>query len=113
MEEAVGKGGRSLISARKEKGGPTSDAVRLPLLRAREGAAETNNCLGADAWCQATPPRGHMPRPLVPTCRSIKTSHASPGTCEAGTSGSRVRHIQRSGIGIAIAEPLNSPGLTN
>ena len=49
MEEAVGKGGRSLISARKEKGGPTSDAVRLPLLRAREGAAETNNCLDVDA----------------------------------------------------------------
>ena len=49
MEEAVGKGGRSLISARKEKGGPTSDAAGLPLPRAREGAAETNNCLDVDA----------------------------------------------------------------
>ena len=58
MEEAVGKGGRSLISARKEKGGPTSDVVGLPLLRAREGAAETNKGLDANAGSQATPPRG-------------------------------------------------------
>ena len=38
--------------------------------------------------------------------RSIETSHASPGTCEARTSVSRIRHIRRDGIGIAVAELL-------